>query len=178
MEEATPQLDRKMDLMAMVKQQAARITEVLVEWDEDRNGATDHDEFFKALPVLELRMTREESDRLFGALLAEATTDGSGKIEHWQLFRVLAAGPGVDVDAAEIAAREQLAKVQSLHSNGASSFWARDTDGKAQNRHAIRKHDGALRTWEHQGGSAGDEWQDSLHHEGAFDKIKRRRRSK
>ena len=52
---------------------ALRVLELMREWDEDRNGATDVGEFRIALPVLDIGTSRAEADAVFEWLLAEAT---------------------------------------------------------------------------------------------------------
>lgn len=102
------------------------------------------------------------------------------QIEHWALFRLLAGyvpppdgteeegeemaeeGP-VDVEAAEAAARAALAQRETKHATdgagGSSDFWTREQDGKAKNRHALRKRKGAIKGWSR---TADSTWQDSL----------------
>jgi len=71
----------------------------------------------------------------------------TAEIDHWVLFRMLAGREdGVDVASREAEARERLATYasESRHATAeGSAFWSRDVDGRAQNRHALRKRDGA-----------------------------------
>ena len=224
-----PIRDDLQPVLADLHDQAARVVELMREWDEDNNGTTDASEFRVALPVLDLSLPRRDADEVFGWLLGEhhrqlknaasvarhayrvakrkwieakkAAAEGGEEalshldprpqtapvpesikaptqIEHWALFRLLAGfvpppdGAGgeegeepeaVDVDAAEAAARAVLAARETKHAtdgeSGASDFWTREQDGKARNRHALRKRKGAIKGWNR---TADSTWQDSL----------------
>ena len=43
--------------------------DLLRDWDEDGNGLVDRDEFFKALPVLGIFVSKADADELFGLLI-------------------------------------------------------------------------------------------------------------
>ena len=59
--------------------------DLLRDWDEDGNGLVDRDEFFKALPVLGIFVSKADADELFGLF----DTDGSGTIDYRELNRLL-----------------------------------------------------------------------------------------
>ena len=174
-------------LLDKLRAGAARVVELMLEWDEDNSATTDCREFRLALPVLGVRTSKSEAEELFSWLLgqahqvqvaaaaaaAAAAAHEAGassplspapapapprELEHWTLYRLLASGPGVDIEASEAAARTQLAAASTRHQEG--DLWAREANGKAQNRHALRKRDGPIRGWS---STAPGGWVDSLH---------------
>lgn len=142
------------DLLEDLKEDAERIVELMISWDEDNSGTADKREFQLALPVLDLFVSSVEADEVFEHLAKAAKGDANSRkataydeIEHWALFRTLlvAADPEADVEAAEAAARAAAALRATKHDVGESNFWSRDVDGRAKNRHELRKRRGALR---------------------------------
>lgn len=83
------------------------------------------------------------------------------EIEHWNLFRILAAREeGADVEALEAAARARLTELDSKHATSTTStFWSRDADGKAKNRHQLRKRSVGIKSWDP---DASVQWSDGL----------------
>lgn len=143
-------------LLAHLQSIAVHVIDLLIEWDENGDGKTDRSEFVKALPVLEVAASRAEGRALFDALCA-----GAEDIAHWALFRKLADAPGVDVQAAEAEAREQLAARQTRSKTARlSPFWQRSTGSKSVNLHALRKRNVALTSW--QNGGVSREWTSGL----------------
>ena len=137
---------------------AVRVVELFIEWDEDGNGATDKREFMLALPVLGLFASQEEANALF-----DKVTGNAEMIEHWTLFRnLVGTTEGVDVKAAEATARKHIQEIQTKSKLGESAFWQRETGGKSVNKHALRKRDGSLRTWNKQTGDANMNFMNSL----------------
>ena len=155
---------RHKEHMAMLKEHAVRVVEILIDWDEDNNGKTDRGEFLKALPVLNISATKAEGRALFDSLSA-----GARQVEHWELFRRLVAAPGVDLIAAEDSARRQLAIAKTMSKTAVlSPFWQRETGGKSVNRHALRKRTVALQPWERHNKGTGNEWTSGLRSMSAF----------
>ena len=159
--------ERDERILQSLREDAERVIELLHAWDEDQSGTTDRREFRVALPVLDLHVTPEEANHLFDWLLLEmrrttaeaaassepASPDEEAppitELEHWALFRLLASGvEGLDVDAAESAARESILSTQTRREVGESTFWTRDDgDGVAKNRHALRKRAAPIKGW-------------------------------
>ena len=111
-----------------------------------------------ALPVLGLFASQEEANALFDKI-----TGNAEMIEHWTLFRNLVGmTEGVDVTAAEATARKHIQEIQTKSKLGESAFWQRETGGKSVNKHALRKRDGSLRTWNKQTGDANMNFMNSL----------------
>ena len=149
---------RLQELLEALQDLAVRVVELFIEWDEDGNGSTDRKEFTLALPVLGLYASQSEADALFDKITGNAES-----IEHWTLFRnLVSTTKGVDVEAAEADARQHLTEIQTKHSLGESAFWQRETGGKSVNKHALRKRDGALRTWNKQTGDPNANFMNSL----------------
>jgi Ca2+-binding EF-hand superfamily protein len=98
------------------------------------------------------------------------------EIGHWELFRILMSvggGDGSDetlaaddeatserVAAAEAEARTALAEAETRRAAGTSTFWSRNVDGKAKNRHALRKRKAPVKGWNQ---VARPDWEGSLH---------------
>lgn len=157
METAAP-ASRTDELLAHLRDIAIRVIELLLEWDEDNNGAVDQAEFLKALPVLGMPTKRAEGKVLFKML-----SGGAREVDHWVLFRKLVSAPGVDLEAAEANARTQLAIAKTKDRTAvASPFWQRETGGKAVNRHALRKRNIALQPWQRQHKGASGEFAGGL----------------
>ena len=110
------------------------------------------------MPVLEIHASRADASALFDVL-----SSGESEIEHWALFRSLVAATGVDVEEAESEARKQIASVQTKNrTSNQPTFWQRESGGKATNRHALRKRDKALKTWEAHETNAAGQWRNGL----------------
>ena len=157
------QATRQEEIVACLQEIAIRVVELLLDWDEDSNGLTDRTEFQKALPVLEIHVSREEGQALFDRLSPDGET-----IEHWALFRKLADKPGVDLEAAEAEARKSLEAVQTKRQlSEATPFWSRETGGKSVNRHSLRKRSIALQPWEKKWTDPNSAWTGGLRTEGS-----------
>ena len=123
-------------------------------------------EFRISLPVLDVGASAEEADGLWGWLVKQARKKErhekvEEEIEHWALFRLLLSfDASADVAAREAEAREELAASQTRHATAeGSAFWSRDVDGRATNRHALRKQDSSMEGWNQ---VVATEWKDTL----------------
>jgi hypothetical protein len=92
------------------------------------------------------------------------------EIEHWTLFRVLVSRTeGADVAALESAAHEHVDTADKRRQTAnTSAFWSRDVDGQATNRHALRKRDGAIQSWDPSVAHTAD-WRVTLKRDGVGD---------
>mmetsp|Transcript_61387 Transcript_61387/g.162498 ORF Transcript_61387/g.162498 Transcript_61387/m.162498 type:complete len:831 (-) Transcript_61387:221-2713(-) len=167
---------------SLLTQQDVRLVELLKEWDENEDGTVDRSEFRKVLPALGLLFDQSTCDELFDSLLVEVLTtrraagederaegEAATEIEHWELFRGLHAGQSPEeIEKAEADAKAKVAKQQAVSTrhDKADGTWHRDDDGRAVNRHALRKKKGPIKTTQGTRVGARADFQDMLGNKG------------
>ena len=73
-----------------------RVADLFRDMDEDQNGLVSKREFRMVLPVLGLKVSRDEADQFFDSI----DEDASGEIDYRELQLQLRSGADVDLDAA------------------------------------------------------------------------------
>ena len=72
-------------LRSVLKENAVRVVDLFREWDEDGDGTISRREFAKVMPVLGIKVSKQDMDELFALF----DPDGSGLIDYSELNELL-----------------------------------------------------------------------------------------